>query len=224
MGVGSCVWMFGVVVLLAANGGDGHGRLMEPVGRSSAWRKGFNTPINWEDDELNCGGFGVSKLTDGSQWDQNDGKCGVCGDNWADPQPRDNEAGGKYGKGIIVANYNMNQKLPIEVELTTSHWGHFEFHLCVNNDPTHIVEQECLDKHILELADGSGTNYPINYIFDPVNLTIPVILPKGVSCTQCVLQWHYRCGNSWGDCGNGTEGMGCGPQEWFRGCADISIS
>ena len=43
------------------------------------------------------------------QYNQNDGKCGVCGDNWADPQPRENEAGGTYGKGVIVANYTKGQ-------------------------------------------------------------------------------------------------------------------
>jgi hypothetical protein len=30
-------------------------------------------------------------------------------------------------------------------------------------------------------------------------------------------------GNSWGECEDGTEAMGCGPQEIFRNCADISI-
>ena len=30
-------------------------------------------------------------------------------------------------------------------------------------------------------------------------------------------------GNSWGICKNGVGGFGCGQQEVFRGCADISI-
>ena len=40
----------------------GHGTLWKPVSRSSAWRQGWDTPINWNDIELNCGGFGVSDL------------------------------------------------------------------------------------------------------------------------------------------------------------------
>jgi hypothetical protein len=36
-------------------------------------------------------------------------------------------------------------------------------------------------------------------------------------------QWTYYTGNTWGKCDNGTEGMGCGPQETFRNCADITI-
>ena len=30
-------------------------------------------------------------------------------------------------------------------------------------------------------------------------------------------------GNRWGDCGNGTSAEGCGPQETFRACSDISV-
>ena len=36
-------------------------------------------------------------------------------------------------------------------------------------------------------------------------------------------QWTYYTGNTWGKCEDGTEEMGCGPQETFRNCADITI-
>lgn len=39
----------------------GHGRMISPPGRSTAWRFGFPTPVNYNDHETNCGGFGVSK-------------------------------------------------------------------------------------------------------------------------------------------------------------------
>jgi hypothetical protein len=39
---------------------DGHGRMIDPPMRSSMWRYGFNTPKNYNDNELNCGGFAVS--------------------------------------------------------------------------------------------------------------------------------------------------------------------
>ena len=44
-----------------------------------------------------------------------------------------------------------------------------------------------------------------------------------LSCSQCILQWTYTAGNNWGVCSNGTGELGCGPQETFRGCADIRI-
>jgi hypothetical protein len=42
-------------------------------------------------------------------------------------------------------------------------------------------------------------------------------LPEGLTCSQCVLQWRYFAGNNWGKCPNGTEKVGCGPQEQFFG-------
>ena len=33
----------------------------------------------------------------------------------------------------------------------------------------------------------------------------------------------FFAGNNWGKCPDGNSGLGCGPQETFRGCADIAI-
>lgn len=52
----------------------GHGSLIEPPSRSSAWRFGFKTPANSNDNELYCGGL-QHQIANG-------GKCGVCGDAW----------------------------------------------------------------------------------------------------------------------------------------------
>jgi len=49
------------------------------------------------------------------------------------------------------------------------------------------------------------------------------LLPRGLTCTQCVMQWRYIAGNNWGQCENGSQAIGCGPQEEFRACADVSI-
>jgi hypothetical protein len=38
-----------------------------------------------------------------------------------------------------------------------------------------------------------------------------------------VLQWKYIAGNNWGQCADGTGAVGCGPQEEFRACSDISV-
>ncbi len=40
----------------------GHGRLMEPPARNAMWRFGFPNPINYNDNEVYCGGFGGEKL------------------------------------------------------------------------------------------------------------------------------------------------------------------
>lgn len=42
-------------------------------------------------------------------WDQNGGKCGVCGDAYHLESPRPHEAGGEYAKGIISKFYAAGQ-------------------------------------------------------------------------------------------------------------------
>ncbi|CAG0907088.1 unnamed protein product [Darwinula stevensoni] len=99
--------------------------------------------------------------------------------------------------------------------------GFFEFRLCPNNNPKRDPSQKCLDKYVLQQADGSGERYypgPGNGVF-----TVRYLLPKDVLCSQCVLQWRYVAGNNWGMCRNGTGALGCGPQEEFRACSDVAI-
>lgn len=45
----------------------GHGYMIEPAARNSMWRKGFKNPKDYNDNELNCGGFRT-------QWQKNNGK------------------------------------------------------------------------------------------------------------------------------------------------------
>lgn len=37
-----------------------HGKMMEPPARNAAWRAGFHTHIDYNDNELFCGGLTVS--------------------------------------------------------------------------------------------------------------------------------------------------------------------
>ena len=78
------------------------------------------------------------------------------------------------------------------------------------------------------------------------NFEVNLQLPPGLTCRQCILQvinaghsltrrsgnnilfhenlqWTYVTGNRWGTCSNGTQGLGCGPQETFRACSDIGV-
>lgn len=206
------------VLLHAIDVCNGHGRLIEPPSRSSAFRYGFQTPPNYNDHELYCGGF--------ARQQRNGGKCGECGDPWDVPQPRPNEHGGKYGQGVIVRKYNPGSDMTIRVELTASHMGYFEFRLC----PNLAAKQDCLDKHLLELLGGTPSlpqPGDLNTRFYPRNgsriYDIKARLPEGLECGNCVLQWRYIAGNNWGMCDNGTGAVGCGPQEEFRACSDISI-
>ncbi|CAL8077603.1 unnamed protein product [Orchesella dallaii] len=213
-GMWSTITVFLACMMVSWNEVKGHGRLIEPPSRSSMWRYGFNTTANYNDHELYCGGFA-------RQHQKNSGKCGVCGDPWDGSKP--NEAGGTYAQGIIVRKYRQNSIIRIKVELTANHKGYFEFRLCPNNNPKKVVSQKCLDKYTLKQANGEGPRYypgEGTKVFESRYL-----LPKDMTCTQCVLQWRYLAANSWGGpCSNGTkEGLGCGPQEEFRACSDVAI-
>ena len=74
-------------------GVEGHGKLIEPPSRSSLWRFQefdiFEPNINYDDNQLYCGSHSV-------QYGENHGKCGVCGDAYNLPRPRDNEHGGEF--------------------------------------------------------------------------------------------------------------------------------
>ena len=51
----------GLLVLLVFGEVQGHGRLQDPPGRSTCWRYGFTGCVaNYNDNELFCGGKGVS--------------------------------------------------------------------------------------------------------------------------------------------------------------------
>ncbi|XP_034936365.1 uncharacterized protein [Chelonus insularis] len=192
----------------------GHGMLMDPVNRGSAWRKGFNTPVNYNDNGNYCGGYTAHFIT-------NKGKCGVCGDNYSNKQPRSNENGGRYGTGTIVKSYQEGQQFDVIVNLSVNHRGYFEFALCPLKGKNDIETEECFAKYPLKLASGK----------EAYNLTsgrsgyykIKLQLPKGLTCEQCSLRWNYKTGNAWGTCGDGKGATGCGNQETFRTCSDISI-
>ncbi|XP_077291071.1 uncharacterized protein LOC143914655 [Arctopsyche grandis] len=195
----------------------GHGRLMDPPSRNAMWRFGFPNPVNYNDNELFCGGYAV-------QWELNNGRCGVCGDADNIAKPRPHEAGGQYGKGIIARRYSVGQEIDVEVELTANHWGRFEIGICPNNNPSYEATQECFDRNPLMLVGTKDNRFMIPLDSPKKDIfRYKVRLPAYLTCSQCVVQWTYYTGNMWGVCANGTEAVGCGKAETFRNCADISI-
>jgi len=208
------VWIsVALVVLLMAINTHQHGHLIDPVNRSSMWRRGYNTPVNWNDNELWCGGFWV-------QWGENGGSCGVCGDDYALQRPRPNENGGTFGTGIIVATYTAGSTITTITNLTANHLGRLEFRLCPLTSRDELETEECFAQFPLRLADGSSS-YTITAAHLG-NIAVDVVLPN-IKCEQCVLQWNYIAGNNWGFCSDGTGSLGCGPQETYRTCSDISL-
>lgn len=200
----------------------GHGRMLEPPGRSSYLRiddpqidMSKVTP-NYNDNQLFCGGF--------SHQVANNYKCGVCGDSYLQARPRDNEWGGKYGSsGLIPRTYESSEEIPIAIQLTAHHKGFFQFKICEMTPDMATEDEDCFNSSdsIMELADGS-TIWDVNNgstgIFNG-----KIRLPDDLSCEHCVIQWRYHTGNSWGCDKTGKCGLGLGQQEEFYGCADVKI-
>jgi len=209
-----CVELFIIgFVLSNISNVESHGRLMEPVARGSRWRLNNSAPADYNDNEGFCGGFGV-------QWQTHKGKCGLCGNNYGDATPRPHELGGKYGEGVIVGRYKRNGQIKFSVLLTANHRGSFLFDICnldINNE-----SEQCFAENLLELESGGNKyalpHYQANSWF---NNTLKV--PSNLKCNHCVFRWTYNTANTWGMCEDGSTGLGCGPQETFKGCSDISV-
>jgi hypothetical protein len=86
-----------------------------------------------------CGGISV-------QWNQNNGRCGICGDNFALGMPRPHELGGTYGQGVIVKTYRQGQTIEVSLKLSASHLGSFIFKIC-NLDAERETEESF--RHVL---------------------------------------------------------------------------
>ncbi|KAK3581704.1 hypothetical protein CHS0354_031103 [Potamilus streckersoni] len=206
-----------VILALLLIQAEGQGRLLEPPGRASLWRFGFDSPINPDDNLLNCGG----PL---HHWSKNGGKCGVCGDPW-DAKPRNHEMGGKFARGLIPRSYISESVIDVVVELMIASGGYFEFRLCPNNDTSEPVTSECLSRHLLSVDDKD--NYQYHDLKAGFNV-LQIRLPKDITCTHCVLQWKYRTAEHYG-CDKTENGQqkccfGCGEiQTEYYGCADLAI-
>jgi len=214
--------MFGLFVLVSTCVTliHGHGYLLDPIGRSSAWLvdSSFEDCCTYYDHmEMFCGGIK-------RQWETNGGKCGICGEPYDAPVKLFEKDGAMY-KGTSVKTYRQGEQIDIKVVLTQEHKGYFEFRLCnVDANPSSDATQECLDQGLLQLANSGSTRFDVSS-FGAETITARVQLPSNVACSHCVFQWKYTTGNTWGtDPVTGEEGPGLGVEnETFMGCADITI-
>ncbi|KAL8595513.1 hypothetical protein ACOMHN_000722 [Nucella lapillus] len=207
---------------------EGHGRLIDPPSRASMWRHGFDSPRDYDDNQGYCGG-------QAQLWNRFNGRCGVCGDPW-EPRPRAHERGGQFYDGTPVRVYRQGDVITVVTGITANHRGWMEYRLCPYDSPGPgdverddvsgalvEVRQACLDRHVLQLADGSGTRYFLPKPYRVGQYSVDLQLPAHVSCDKCLLQWKWNVANSWGTDPDGTSCVGCGPQEQFYACADIVI-
>jgi len=76
-----------------------------------------------------------------------------------------------------------------------NHKGWLEFKLCPINGNAGKETQECFDKYPLYLAENPRvTKY--NLQGGERTVRYRVKLPPNVVCSQCVVQWAWRCGKN----------------------------
>ena len=121
------------------------------------------------------------------------------------------------------------------IDVLADHMGFMAFRLCPNNNPKVPPTPECFEKHQLFYANGDKYYFLESGLRIGTRLELQIKLPDGLECWQCIIQWTYVAGNNWGfgpqmadfateACMDTSIGAkGCGPQETFRGCADVCI-
>ncbi|OXA63536.1 hypothetical protein Fcan01_02764 [Folsomia candida] len=174
-----------VYLILVAVEIKGHGRLMNPPARNAMWRFGYAVPTNYDDNQLWCGGA--------QKYYENGEKCGVCGDDFAEPSPRDHETGGQFANGIVVRRYAPGQIIETEIQITANHLGYFEFKLCPVKDETKEVTEDCLNENTLKVLNGEtwDTKYYVTSDEMAKDFIVKVKLPHHLTCNRCVMQWTY---------------------------------
>jgi hypothetical protein len=203
-----------ILHIISSHPTEAHGTLLDPISRNSLWRVDFKAPKNYNDIEMFCGGIGVITQTGG--------KCGVCGDPYTAQRPRPHETGGYMTMNKTVKNYFPGSTIDVLVDLDTNHGGYFEFELCRRDSFDIIETDECFEK--LQFVDGTYRRRLKNSHSEKGLISLSLVVPKDLTdCPACILRWNYRAGNNWGICQDGSSATGCGPQELYRNCADISI-
>lgn len=146
---------------------------------------------------------------------------GVCGDPRGS---RRHETGGSHATPpVIAATYRAGDRLTARVTITANHKGRWSLGLC-----TRLPERTSCFK-MLKLADGRGSHVYLPSSASSSSATFR--LPRGVTCSRCVLRWHYETGNSCTPRGTprryASPGLDvCGKWmhgETFTNCADIRI-
>lgn len=118
--------------------------------------------------------------------------------------------------------YQKGQKIDVVARLTTNHRGYFKFQICPLTNPKELETEECFNRYPLKLENGSDRYVLQSH--ESKDYTMSLFLPNGLTCEHCVLRWEYVAANNWGICEDGSGKLGCGPQETFKTCSDISIS
>lgn len=79
-----------------------------------------------------------------------------------------------------------------------------------------MVHNILLVKELMQSFYGKYLDISTDWLMTSIFRLHSAQLPRGLSCSRCVLQWRYHAGNNWGrDIETGQPCLGCGAQEEF---------
>lgn len=127
---------------------------------------------------------------------------------------------------VTAKNYFPGSSIDIIIDIVANHGGTFKFEMCWRDNWNEREHEECFEP--LDISRSSDDQEPQDhYELDASagtgTFAMSLDLPPERTCENCVLRWHWRTANNWGRCEDGTERVGCGYQEIYRNCADISV-
>lgn len=128
---------------------------------------------------------------------------------------------------VTARNFFPGSSIDILLDLVANHGGTFKFDMCWRDSWQQKETEDCFEQ--LELSQGvEDVTEDGFYDLDPSagtgSFAMSVDLPFNRTCQNCILRWHWKTANNWGKCEDGSERVGCGYQEIYRNCADISVS
>lgn len=127
------------------------------------------------------------------------------------------------------------------IEIVANHGGQFNFEMCWRDSWDTKETEDCFEPLRLSASTAStsmaenrvgggrggaasvGNGFELAPDRGTGLFTMSLDLPIDRTCEHCILRWHWRSGNNWGVCPDGSERVGCGYQEIYRNCADVSV-
>ena len=215
----------------AAASVNAHGYLKTPPARNVA--KTIIEHETFEPQSLPAGG-------PGDVFENGGYRHGMCGDSHKNQYQKWNIPGEN------VATYTEGQIIKMSAVITAHHLGFFEAQLCDTQDITEecfynhrLMRPGCTDEYDeecfrvwkpllstevntwsmsgfkgnIDVVDRSSSN-----IFE-TEFEYEMVLPQDVTCTHCVLRWHWFTTNSCEPTSNGQSGT----SEEFWNCADVRV-
>lgn len=125
---------------------------------------------------------------------------------------------------VTTRNYFPGSSIDLMVEIVANHGGTFNFEICWRDEWSTKETEDCFETLQLSGHEEGELDYELDPNAGTGAYTMSIDLPANRTCERCVLRWHWRSANNWGVCDDGSEGIGCGYQEIYRNCADISVT